>query len=169
MNVYGVNLGGSQTTITLNGQAANILNATATQITFVVPPSLKPGIAILKLNNGTTNASPVVVTLVSTPPAIVGLQNTAAAPIAAANAPQPGDSLTLLVTGLAAAGATVDPTAVRVTVGGVTRMAAVVSEVGTTSTYQVQFTLDPSVPTGAQIPVTVSINGKTSLPIYIRD
>ena len=166
-NVNGVNLGGSQTTITINGRAANILNVTATQVTFVVPSALKPGIAILKLNNGTTNASPVVITLVSTPPAIAGLQNTAGAPVAAANAPQPGDSLTLLVTGLAAAGATIDPTTVLVTVGGVTRMAAIVSEVGTTSTYQVQFSLDPSVPTGAQIPVTVSINGNTSLPIYI--
>jgi len=133
----------------------------------VVPPSLKAGIAILKLNNGAANASPVVVTLVSIPPVITGLQNAAAVPIAAANAPQPGDSLTLLVTGLAPAGTTIDPKTVRVTVGGVTRMAAVVSEVGTSSTYQVQFTLDASVPTGAQIPVTISVNGKTSLPIFI--
>ena len=166
-NVNGVNLGGNQTTITINGRAANIVNATATQVTFVVPSALKPGIAVLKLNNGTTNASPVVITLVSTPPAITGLQNAAGAPVAAANAPQPGDSLTLLVTGLGSAGTTIDPTTVLVTVGGVTRMAAVVSEVGTTSTYQVQFTLDSSVPTGAQIPVTVSVNGKTSLPVFI--
>jgi len=166
-NLNGVNLGTSQTAITLNGQLANIVNITPTQVTFVVPPSLKAGIAILKLNNGAANASPVVITLASIPPVITGLQNAAAAPIAAANAPQPGDSLTLLVTGLAPAGTTIDPTTVRVTVGGVTRMAAVVSEVGTTSTYQVQFTLDASVPTGAQIPVTISVNGKTSLPIFI--
>jgi len=166
-NVNGVNLGGSQTTITINGRAANVVNATPTQVTFVVPSALKPGIAVLKLNNGTTNASPVVITLVSTPPAITGLQNAAGAPVAVANAPQPGDSLTLLVTGLGAAGAAIDPKTVLVTVGGVTRMAAVVSEVGSTATYQVQFTLDSSVPTGAQIPVTVSVNGKTSLPIYI--
>jgi uncharacterized protein (TIGR03437 family) len=169
-NVNGVNLGASQTTITINGKAANIVNATPSQVTFVVPPALKPGIAVLKLNNGTTNASPVVISLVSTPPAITGVQNAAGAPVATANAPQPGDSLTLLVTGLGAAGATIDPTTVLVTVGavgGVTRMAAVVSEVGTTSTYQVRFKLDPSVPTGTQIPVTVSINGRTSLPAFI--
>ncbi|HLM98794.1 MAG TPA: IPT/TIG domain-containing protein [Bryobacteraceae bacterium] len=166
-SLHGVNLGGSQTAITINGQAANVLNATATQVNFVVPSALKPGIAGLKLNNGTTNASPVVITLVSAPPAITGVQNSAGAAVAAPNAPQPGDTLTLLVAGLGAAGTTIDPTTVHVTVGGVTRMAAVVSEVGTTSTYQVQFTLDSSVPTGAQVPVTVSINGKTSLPVYI--
>jgi len=168
VNVSGVNLGGpSQTSITIGGQTANIVNATPTQVTFVVPAALKPGAAVLKLNNGTANAYPVVVTIVSTPPVITSVETAADAPVATSNAPQPGNSLTLLVTGLGAAGTTIDPTTVFVAVGGVTRMAAVVSGVGTTSTYQVQFTLDPSVPTGAQIPVTVSINGKTSLPVYI--
>lgn len=166
-NVNGLNLGGSQTAITIGGQAANILNVTATQVTFVVPPSLKAGPAFLKLNNGTANAYPVVVTIVSTPPVITAVQNAAGAAVVASTAPQPGNQITLLVTGLGAAGTTIDPTTVQVTVGGVTRMAAVVSEVGTTSTYQVQFTLEPSVPTGAQIPVTISVNGRTSLPVYI--
>ncbi len=166
-NLSGVNLTGSPATLTIGGQAANILNITATQVTFVVPPSLKPGTAVLKFSNGTTNAYPILVTLFSVPPVITGIENTSDAPVAAANAPQPGNSLTLLVTGLAAAETTINPTTVQVTVGGVTRIAAVVSEVGTTSTYQVQFTLDPSVPTGAQIPVTISINGETSLPVYI--
>jgi len=151
-SLHGVNLGGSQTAITINGQAANVLNATATQVNFVVPSALKPGIAGLKLNNGTTNASPVVITLVSAPPAITGVQNSAGAAVAAPNAPQPGDTLTLLVAGLGAAGTTIDPTTVHVTVGGVTRMAAVVSEVGTTSTYQVQFTLDSSYPRARKFP-----------------
>jgi len=166
-SVSGVNLAGAQTSITIGGQAANIVNVTPTQVTFVVPAALKPGVAVLKFSNGTANAYPVVVTLVSVPPVITGVENAAGAAVAAANAPQPGDTVTLLVTGLATAGATIDPTTVHVTVGGVTRMAAVVSEVGASSTYQVQFTLDSSVPTGTQIPVTVSINGKTSLPVYI--
>lgn len=166
-NLSGVNLAGSPATLTIGGQAANILNVTATQVTFVVPPGLKPGAAVLKFSNGSTNAYPVVVTLASVPPVITAVEDASGAPVAAANAPQPGNSLTLLVTGLGAAGTTIDPTTVQVTVGGVTRIAAVVSEVGTTSTYQVQFALDPSVPTGSQIPVTVSINGRTSLPVYI--
>jgi len=167
-NLRGTNLAsGSPTTITIGGQSANVVSATSNLVTFVVPSGLKPGIQVLKLNNGSANASPIVVTLAGIPPAITGLQNATGAAVAAANAPKPGDTLTLQVAGLAAAGATIDPSTVLVTVGGVTRMAAVVSEVGTTSTYQVQFTLDASVPTGAQIPVTVSLNGKTSLPVYI--
>ncbi len=165
-NVNGVNLAG-QDSITIDGQAANIVNVTATQVTLVVPATLKPGPAVLKFNNGTTNAQPVVITLVATPPVITGVQNAANTPVAAATAPQPGDTLTLLVTGLGPAGSTINPTAVQVTVGGVAGMVTVVSEIGTTSTYQVQFVLGSGVPSGSQIPVTVSINGETSLPFNI--
>jgi hypothetical protein len=45
-------------------------------------------------------------------------------------------------------------------------MAGSVTEVSGTS-YLIQFTLDPAVPTGAQVPLTISIDGKTSLPAYI--
>jgi uncharacterized protein (TIGR03437 family) len=166
-SVYGLNLGGAGTTVTIGGQSAEILYASPTQVNFVVPPSLKPGATILKLNNGTANAYPVVVTLVAAPPVITAVQDSEGSAVGATNSPQPGDRLTLLVTGLVTAGATIDPTTVHVTVGGVSRMPAVVSQVGNTSTYQVQFTLDASVPTGAQVPVTITINGKTSLPVYI--
>ena len=167
VTVTGANLGGGQPTITIGGQAASIVSVSANQISFVVPPSLKPGLTVLKFSNGTNNAYPVVVTVASAPPLITGVKNAVGAAISATNTPQPGDSLTVVVAGLSAAGTKIDPTTVQVTVGGVTDMAAVVSEVGTTSTYQVQLALDPSVPTGTQIPVTVSINGKTSLPVFI--
>ena len=45
-------------------------------------------------------------------------------------------------------------------------LAGSVTEVNATS-YLIQFTLDQAVPTGAQVPLTVSIDGKTSLPAYI--
>ncbi len=163
----GVNLGGAQTAITIKGHAASIVSVTPTQITFVVPAGLNPGPQILKLNNGATNAYPIVITLVSVPPVITGVQDSSGNSVSASNATQPGNTLTLMVTGLAAAGATVDPTTVQVNVGGLNVTPAAVSEVSTTSTYQVQFTLDPAVTTGAKVPVTISINGKTSLPVYI--
>jgi len=165
-SLSGTNLG-AQTAITINGQTVNILAATATQINFVIPASLKPGPAILKLNNGTTNAYPVVISIDPLPPVITAVQNASHASVSASNAPQPGDMLTMLVTGLAAAGATVDPGRVHVTVGGMDIPAAMVSQVSNTATYQVQFTLDPAVTTGAKVPVTVSIDGRTSLPTYI--
>ena len=166
-SLSGANLGGAQTAITINSQPVNILSATATQISLVIPASLKPGPAILKLNNGTTNAYPVVISIDPAPPAITAVQNASHANISASNAPLPGDKLTLLVTGLAAAGTAVDPGRVHVTVSGLDIPAATVSQVANTATYQVQFTLDPAVTTGAKVPVTVSIDGRTSLPAYI--
>jgi uncharacterized protein (TIGR03437 family) len=166
-SLSGVNLGGPQTAITINGQAANILTASTTQINLVIPASLKPGPAILKLNNGTTNAYPVVISIDPVPPVITAVQNASHANISGSNAPLPGDKLTLVVNGLAAAGASVDPSRVHVTVGGLDIRVAIVSQVSNTATYQVQFTLDPAVTTGAKVPVTVSIDGRTSLPVYI--
>jgi uncharacterized protein (TIGR03437 family) len=167
VSLYGLNLGGAQTVITINGQPVNILYASATQVNLVVPASLKPGPAILKLNNGTTAAFPVVVSIDPTPPAITAVLNASNISVDATHVPQPGDSLTLLVTGLAAGGASVDPTTVQVTVGGLNIMAAVAAPVSNSSVYQVRFTLDPAVTTGAQIAVTVSVGSLTSLPVYI--
>ncbi len=166
-SVFGVNLGGPQTSITIKGQPVNIVSATPTQVNFVVPPGLNAGPQVLKLNNGSMNAYPIVVTIVAVPPVITGVQDSTGNGISPSNATQPGNTLTLLVRGLAAAGATVNPATVQVNVGGLNITPAVVSEVSTTSTYQVQITLNPAVPTGAQVPVTISINGKTSLPVYI--
>jgi uncharacterized protein (TIGR03437 family) len=166
-SLSGVNLGGAQTTITIKGQPVSIVSVTPTQITFVVPAGLSPGPQILKLNNGTANAYPIVITLVSVPPVITGVQDSSGNSISASNATQPGNTLTLVVKGLAAAGATVDPTIVQVNVGGMNITPTAVTEVSTTSNYQVQVTLNPAVNTGTQVPVTISINGETSLPVHI--
>ncbi len=166
-SLSGVNLGGSQTTITIKGQTANIVSATPTLVTFVVPPGLNAGAQVLKLNNGSMNAYPIVITLAPAPPVITGVQDSSGNGVSPSNATRPGNTLTLLVTGLAAAGATVDPSNVQVTAGGVVITPTAITEVSTTTTYQVQFTLDPAVATGAQVPVTITINGKTSLPVYI--
>lgn len=166
--VSGVNLGGSQASITIKNEAARILSASSTQVTFVVPSGLKPGPQVLQLNNGSASAYPIVINLVGAPPVITGVQDSSGNNVSASNTTQPGNTLTLLVTGLAAVGTTVDPTTVQVTVGGLNITPTAVSEVSPTSTtYQVQFALSPAVTTGAQIPVTISINGSTSLPIYI--
>lgn len=165
-SLFGINLGGAQTKITIGDQPANILYASATQINLVVPSSLKPGPAILKLNNGTDNAYPVVVAIGAAPPVITAIQSAAKTSVDLAHAANPGDSLTLAVTGLSDSGSTVDPQRVQVTVGGMNLRAATITA-ASGAPYLVQFTLDPAVPTGAKIPVTISIDGRTSLPVYI--
>ena len=52
----------------------------------------------------------------------------------------------VLLTGLAGPGAIVDPSRVQVSVGGVSVPALTVSQVGSSSTYDVQFDLSAAVP-----------------------
>jgi uncharacterized protein (TIGR03437 family) len=165
-SLFGANLGGAQTKITINKQPATILFASASQVNLVIPRSLTPGPAILRLNNGAANAYPVVVSIDTAPPTIIAVENSANVKVDASQPAQAGDKLSVLVTGLADPGANIDPGRVHVTVGGVDSAAAVITQVSGT-TYQVQFTLDPAVSPGAQVAVTISIDGKTSLPAYI--
>jgi uncharacterized protein (TIGR03437 family) len=165
-SLFGLNLGGAQTTITINNQPATILYASPTQINLVIPASLQPGPAILRLNNGTTNAYPVVVVIGPVPPSITAVQNASNVNISATNPAHPGDILNVQVTGLAPSGAAVAPGRVLVTAGGVNMMAATVTDLNAT-TDVIQFKLDPNVAPGAQVPLTISIDGKTSLPVYI--
>lgn len=73
VNVYGSNLalGPTGATITLNDQPAQILSASGSQITFSVPAALTPGPAVLRLNNGSDSAYPVVVQVDSVPAGVV--------------------------------------------------------------------------------------------------
>jgi uncharacterized protein (TIGR03437 family) len=166
VSLFGSNLGGAQTKVTISNVPAAILRASATQINLVVPASLQPGPAILRLNNGTTNAYPVVVVIAPAPPSISSLQSVSNVNITATSPAHPGDILNLQVTGLAAPDADVAPSRVHITVGGDDMPAGIVTEVNAKS-YLIQFTMDQAVPTGAQVPLTISIDGKTSLPAYI--
>jgi uncharacterized protein (TIGR03437 family) len=161
-----LNLGGAHTTVTFSSLRATILSVTPTQINLVVPASLHPGPAILRLNNGTTTAYPVVVAIAPAPPSISAVHSVTNAIISATNPAHPGEILNVQITGLAPSDAAVAPGRVRITVGGDDMVAGNVTEVNATSSV-IQFTLDQAVPTGAQVPLTVSIDGKTSLPAYI--
>jgi uncharacterized protein (TIGR03437 family) len=166
-SLYGLNLGApQQTTITINDQPVSILYTSPVQINLVIPASLKPGPAILKLNNGAVNAYPVVIEIDPTPPVITAVQNASNLSVNSANAPLPGDTLSVLLTGFADPGATVASSRVHATVGGVDLPVSVIKQVSDT-TYQVQFKLNPSVPAGSQVPLTVTIDGRTSMPVYI--
>ena len=162
----GLNLGGAHTTVTFSNLRATILSVTPTQINLVVPASLQPGPAILRLNNGTTTAYPVVVAIAPAPPSISAVHSVTNAIISATNPAHPGEILNVQITGLAPSDAAVAPGRVHITAGGDDMVAGNVTEVNATSSV-IQFTLDQAVPTGAQVPLTVSIDGKTSLPAYI--
>jgi len=166
VTLSGSNLGGAQTKVTISSLPTTILHASATQINLVVPASLQPGPAILRLNNGATSAYPVVVVIAPAPPTISAVQNVSNVNLSATNPAHPGEILSVQVTGLAAPDEDVAPGRVHINVGGDDMPAGIVTEVNAKS-YLIQFTLDQAVPTGAQVPLTISIDGKTSLPVYI--
>ncbi len=169
-SLFGLNLssgpGGAPTTISIGSQPVKILYTSANQINLVIPASLQPGPAILKLNNGATQAFPVVVSIDPVPPSITAVQDLSNSSLGPNNPATPGDVLNLLVTGLADPGSAVAPGRVHVKAGGIDIPAGSVAPANG-SAYTVQFKLDSAVTTGAQVPLTVSIDGKTSLPVYI--
>jgi uncharacterized protein (TIGR03437 family) len=165
-SLFGSNLGGAKTTVTINNLPAAILHVSPAQINLVVPASLQPGPAILRLNNGAANAYPVVVVIAPAPPSITTVQNVSNVNISATSPAHPGEILNVQVAGLAAPNAVVAPGRVHITVGGDDMLAGSVTEL-TAKSFLIQFTLDQAAPAGTQVPLTVSIDGKTSLPVYI--
>jgi uncharacterized protein (TIGR03437 family) len=165
-NLAAPNQGGATTILTLNDQPVKILYASPLQINLIVPASLQPGPAILRLNNSATQAYPVVVSIDPVPPSITSVQDLSNSKLGPNNPAQPGDVLNLLVNGLALPSSTIAPGRVHVKVGGRDTAAGSVTSANG-SAYTVQFKLDASVAAGAQVPLTVSIDGKTSLPVYI--
>ena len=157
-SIYGLNLvaGSGTATITVAGESAQILFASAAQINFVIPAGVPTGPAVLNLNNGTTAAYPIALQIDAPPPVI-----TAASPATA------GATETLTITGLNPA-AIADPSRVTVTEGGVNIASFMIQQAPDGSgALQIQFTLAASI-TGSQIPIAISLDGQLSMPIYIN-
>lgn len=168
-SLYGQNLAAATGTpsLMIAGQAAQILYASATQINFVIPAGVPTGPAMLALNNGTTRAYPVVLQIDAPPPVIVSATSVAGAALDAARPAAPGDTITLIVTGLNPA-VLASPTRVAVTEGGVNIPAFTIQQAADNSgNLVIQFALTASVE-GQQVPVTVSLDGDLSMPFYIN-
>jgi uncharacterized protein (TIGR03437 family) len=169
VSIYGYNLTSANTTATLtfNGQAANLLYASPSQINLVIPTGLAPGLTTLVENNGTGASYPVLVNIDPPQPVIVGLLLAGNA-ISATNGAQLGQTVDVLLTGLATPGTVVDPSTIVVNVGGVNLSAVSVTQVGTTGIYDVAFALTAAVTPGPQVPLTVYIGGLSSVPATLN-
>jgi uncharacterized protein (TIGR03437 family) len=111
----------------------------------------------------------VIVQIDALPPAILAV-TTGTMAVDAARPARPGETLIVTVNGLAEAGAAVAPSRVRVTVAGIEHSAlAVAPATAPPAAHQILFTLSGMVPAG-QHPLTVSLDGKTSLPgiLHVR-
>ena len=157
-SLYGVNLvaASATPTITIGGQSAAIVYASPGQINFTIPAGASTGPVVLSLNNGATTAYPIVLQIDAPPPVIT-----------AASSATAGGTETLTVTGLDPAVIS-DPSGVTVTEGGVNIPSFTIQKAPNgSSALQIRFTLAASI-TGSRIPVTISVDGELSMPVYIN-
>lgn len=171
VSVFGNNLLAADargaTSVTINGKPVPVTSATATQVDIQLPGNLATGPAILKVNNGSTDSLPVAIHIGLAPPVISAVQTPGRVTIPSWQAVRAGETLTLLVSGLDPATVTA-PTRVHISAGGVDHIAGVITAPPEGSNlYTVQFTLADSLPAGKQTPLTVSLDGRPSLPVYI--
>ena len=165
-SIYGVNLatspGGTQ--LKLNDVAVQLQQGgvSPTQINFYIPLGFPTGPAVLKLNNGTQDAFPVIVQIDNAPPTILSLNGQAV------NAPATsmgiGDMISVIVTGL-------DPTVLnnlsRVQIGINGILAPVLNITALPNNqHQIQF-LESQSFGGASVPLVVWVDGSSSAPINI--
>ncbi|MFN7993790.1 MAG: matrixin family metalloprotease [Bryobacteraceae bacterium] len=168
-SMYGANLvtDSGNPAITIGGLDAQVLYASAKQINFVVPAGVPVGPAVLKLNNGSTDAFPLVLQIDPRPPVIIGLTSSSGTPLDSSQASAPGDSVVLVVFGLDPAVVS-DLSRVSVTEGGVDLAGFTVQAAPENpNLLLIQVALSSSV-TGIQIPLTVSLDGDLSMPFYIN-
>jgi uncharacterized protein (TIGR03437 family) len=166
VSLYGTNLASAgPATVTIGGQAATVLFASATQVNLQVPPSLPPGPALLNLNNGIAPAFPVVVNIDTPPAGISAVQNSAGVNIDNTHPAHQGDLLIVSLTKFAAPGAIIDPSRVQVRVGGVLHNVLQVIEAA--PLYQVGFLLNSNDPVGQSDALIVYLDGKSSVQAFI--
>jgi uncharacterized protein (TIGR03437 family) len=135
-------------------------------VTFVLPKDLKPGPNVLKLSNGSETAT-IGVQVATTPPKIFGLVSSAGTAVDALHPAKAGDNLTLTFADDSASSVAGDGN-VRVSVGGVDHTAfAAPKQIEGTNQYDLQFTLSSSVAAGTEVPLILTIDGRTSIPVQI--
>jgi uncharacterized protein (TIGR03437 family) len=160
--VYGLNLGpaGANFQLTVNDlPVTSVLYSSANQINFLIPAGTAPGPAVLKLVNG--QGSVKVALQIDLPaPGIQSVINAAGVTLDGAHAANPGDLLTMLVSGLDPSAA--DRSRLQVTVSGVPMTVQQVTMVAG-GQFQIQFALAQSFG-GSLVPVVVSLDGSPSAP-----
>jgi uncharacterized protein (TIGR03437 family) len=169
VSIYGSNLLAAQNataSVTVGGQTAVVVYASATQINFQIPSTLGPGPAALVVNNGSLAGYAVEVNVDPAPAGIDAVQNLSGTYIDSKSAAHPGDSLIVTLSNFAPTGTTVALGRVQVGVGGILHNATGITN-PVSGIYQVTFALNATDPVGQGEQLVVYLDGHSSLPAAI--
>jgi uncharacterized protein (TIGR03437 family) len=162
------NLPSGTVAITLNDLPARILGIDGKEITFEVPAGLSAGPAVLRLRSGGDTSLPVVIAIEPPSPVISSVVSSGGFRVEANRPARPGDVLTLVVSGLAGTSETVATSRVRVAGGDLQHeVVQVTPSPSQPGAYHVLFILSPTTPVSAPASLTVSIDGRNSLPVSV--
>jgi uncharacterized protein (TIGR03437 family) len=170
VSIYGSNLetpGAADPTVTFNGQMANLLYSSPSQINLTLPGGLSPGLATLLVNNGSQAGYPVVVNITAPEPVIVALQQGVGQALGSNSLVQPGASLDAILSGFGTPGETIAPSRVQVNLNGTNYPAVSVTQVSGSNNFDVSFVVPASLPTGTPVTLVIFLDGLSSQPSSI--
>ncbi len=152
------------TLVYLNDKTLPVLAVAANQIRVQIPPGTQPGVATLRVENGSDLSYPIAIAIGQPPPQIVAVSS-ASAPIADSTRPvRTNELITLMVNGLESSGMIVDPSRVTVSIGGLNLQPGFVGEQG--GQYRVTLTLPSGTPVGV-LNLTIALDGRQSDPFLL--
>jgi len=154
--------------VTIGDRPAAVIEYSPGQLSVQVPDGLQPGPAIIRATIDGLSVLPAVLVVDPMAPIILGAQTIISSQITSTNAPRPGDSVQLIVSSLGDGASQVDASRVKVTSGSVEHgVQAVFLNSSLPGTYVVQFSISAASPNQANLPLTVSIDDRTSSPFQM--
>jgi uncharacterized protein (TIGR03437 family) len=165
--VHGLPADASPVSVLLNGVMVPVAGLDQDRLTFQVPASFGTGRAILELRAPGVTIAPVFVVIQPVPPLIQSIA-VGSTPLDAGRAAHPGEVLTIAVLNLGEPGEVVAPGRLRVVIGGV--QSPLSTGAGTLRDPNVHLIIVPlpqSTAPSDTVPVTVSIDGRASVPFNI--
>jgi uncharacterized protein (TIGR03437 family) len=151
----------------LNDALTQVVSSGQNVINFLVPANIAPGVAVLRVQVGSQMSNPIAV-VIDPPPPVVAAVLKYGAPVDADHLAYPGDELTVIVTGLADAGATVPVERLRISLGGVVQqlIGSATPAPDLPGQHAIRFYVSDQVTAGPQ-PLTVAIDYRSSAPYAI--
>jgi uncharacterized protein (TIGR03437 family) len=153
-------LASSSLSLWLNDRQLVIAGVSGNQLSFQIPSDVGVGQYSLRLDSNGQRGLPVGIAIDQPPPQISTVFLATGQLVDSGHPAHPGDLLNVQLTGLADVGAAIANGRVVANVGGID--IAVNQVIASGLTHQVFFFLPLNVATGAQVPVTIAIDGRVS-------